>query len=183
MRFEGNRRFYIIAGGIVVLLFSLGLTRDLLLEKKVAPADREVPPIIIEGLDVVRDVKGDKWHVKAQRVEKRGDISDAEVLDIAIESPEGRVWTVRSERGKISDAEGNVFLESAEGLVSHSAGELEWTAPRADWNEKGALWNFPDGFKAWNADLDVTGKRGSMTMEGSLDVEEGAVVIWKKPAQ
>lgn len=183
MRFEGNRRFYLIAGGIFVLLFSLGLARDLLLEKKVSPADREVPPVIIEGLDVVREIEGDKWHVKAERVEKRGDISDAETLDVVIESPEGRVWTVRSERGKINDAEGDVFLETAKGLVNHSAGELEWTAPRADWNEKNALWSFPDGFEAWDEDMDVTGERGSMTMEGSLDVEEGAVVTWKKPAR
>ena len=42
---------------------------------------REAPPVIIEGLDVVRDVEGDRWHVKAERVEKRGDISDAELLD------------------------------------------------------------------------------------------------------
>jgi len=183
MRFEGNRRFYLLAGGILVLLFSLGLARDLLLEKKVDPAGREMPPVIIEGLDVVRDVEGDRWHVKAERVEKRGDISDAETLDVVIESSYGTVWTIRSDRGKIYETRENIHLESAIGRVNHSDGDFDWTAPKANWNNKKAIWVFPDGFNVEDEQLLVSGDKGSMTMAGALVVEEGAVVTWKEVAR
>ncbi|MDO9508497.1 MAG: hypothetical protein Q7I97_04005 [Thermovirgaceae bacterium] len=183
MRFEANSRFFIIAGSVLVLLFFLGLARDLLLERNVAPAGREAPAIVIEGLDVVRDVEGDRWTVKAKRVVKRGDISDAETLDVVIESPDGTVWTVRSDRGKIFEAEENIHLESAVGRVKHSGGEFDWTAPRANWDQKKSVWKFPEGFEARDEKLIVSGTKGGMTMAGVLNVEEGAVVTWKEPAR
>ncbi|GAB6279958.1 MAG: hypothetical protein STSR0007_00040 [Thermovirga sp.] len=180
---EANRRFYLVAGVVLALLFSLGLARDLLLESKVAPAGREVPPVVIEGLDVVREVEGDRWHVKAEKVEKRGEVDDAETLDVVIESKGGMVWTVHSDHGKIHEVAESVFLETAVGRVKHSDGEFDWAAPSAEWSGEKSLWNFPDGFEAWDENLAVTGRRGSMTMEGVLDVEEGAVATWKEPVR
>ena len=183
MRFENNRRFYLIAGGMLVLLFFLGLARDLLLKKKITPEGREQPPIVIEGLDVVRDVDGARWHVKAERVERRGDISDVEVLDVVIESSGGTVWMIRSDEGQIFEGSENIQLASAVGRVEHPDGGLDWTAPSAEWNKESSLWRFPDGFNAWDESVNVTGKKGFMSMEGTLDVEEGAVVTWKRSSR
>lgn len=183
MRFEVNRRFFVTAGSVLAALFLLGLTRDLLLERKVAPSDREAPPIVIEGLDVVRDVEGDIWTVRAERVVKRGDISDAEVLDVIVESSKGNRWTVLADRGKIFEGNGDIFLESAEGTLGHSSGELEWRAAQADWHQECSLWDFPAGFEAKDDRLEVSGKRGAMSMEGALRVEEGAVATWKDAAR
>lgn len=184
MFFEGSRRMYIIAGTLLVLLFTVGLVRDLLLGKKpVAPDRGDGPPIVVEGLDVVRDLEGERWRMKAERVEKRGDVSDAEALDVVIEASGGVVWTVRSEKGRIFEASEDVQLESAVGRVKHTDGDLDWSAPRAEWNNSDSVWIFPEGFQAEDESLRINGDKGRMTMAGMLDVEKGAVVTWKGSAR
>lgn len=183
MRFEGNRGFFMIGGAVLGLLFFLGLARDLLLDRRPATQVRESPPIIVEGLDVYRDVDGDKWQLKAENVVKRGDISDAKALFVVVESSGGAVWTIRSESGLIFEEAGDVLLESAAGNVVHSGGEFEWTAPRADWDPKKSMWIFPEGFEARDDKLLFSGKKGGMTMAGAVRVEEGAVVTWREPTR
>ncbi|MDT8284534.1 MAG: hypothetical protein RQ767_03335 [Thermovirgaceae bacterium] len=183
MRFSGNRGFFMIAGAVLGLLFFLGLARDLLLDRKTAPPVRESPPIIVEGLEVYRDVDGDKWQLKAENVVKRGVVSDAEDLFVVVDSSGGTVWTIRSESGLIFEEAGDVLLESAAGNVDHSGGKFQWTAPRADWDPKRSMWIFPEGFEARDEKLLFSGKKGGMTMAGAVRVEEGAVVTWKDPAR
>jgi hypothetical protein len=178
MSFETNRRFYIVAAVVVVLLFSAGLARDLMLERKGSPDAPVEIPVVIEGLDLVREVEGDRWFVKSDRVVKRGEVSDAESLDVVIESPAGTVWKILSARGKIFDQAGDIFLDDAVGNVKSKSGAIDWTAPRAEWKESESRWFFPEGLEAWNDRVTLKGSIGSMTMDGTLDVREGAVVTW-----
>lgn len=183
MKIETNRRFYLIAAAVLVTLFAAGLARDLLLEKKAPGAKVEEIPIVIEGLDLVREVEGDMWFVKSDRVVKRGEVSDAESLDVVIESPGGTVWKVVSGKGKIFDEAGDVFLDNAVGSVKSESGVIDWMAPRAEWKESDSRWFFPEGFEAWDDRIRLEGVIGTMLMDGTLDVREGAVVTWEKTAR
>ncbi len=183
MRLEGNRRFLYVALAVLILLFALGLVKDLLLEEKAVHESPDIPPIIVEGLNVIRDENGHDWHLKAVRVEKKGDASEAESLTVHIISANGAIWDIFSPRGTIFEVSGEILLYEVTGHVSHGSGELDWSAPRADWDPERSQWILSEGFEARKEDLVLTGDRGGISMSGSVIVEEGAVVRWYGPVR
>ena len=183
MAFESNRRFIVIAAVVLLLLFSVGLVRGLLLGEREAERPPETPPIVVEGLDVIREESGNDWHLKAERVEKRGDVSEAENLDVRIVSGTGTRWEVTAESGVVFETSMDVHLFVASGHISHPSWELEWDAQRADWDDEASIWRLPEGFEARDRQLVLEGTRGGITMSGSVVVEEGAVVTWHGSAR
>lgn len=183
MAFESKRRLFVIAAVVLLLLFSVGMVRDLLLDEREIERAPDAPPIVVEGLDVIREERGNDWHLKAERVEKRENVSEAEDLDIRIVSGTGTRWEVTAERGVVFETSMDVHLFFASGHISHSSGELEWKAPRADWDDNASIWKLPEGFEARDRQVVLEGSRGGITMSGSVVVEEGAVVTWHGSAR
>jgi len=182
LRFEGNRRFLFVAAAVLMLLFAMGLVRDLLLEERTVQESPDVPPIIVEGLDVIREENGNDWHLSAERVEKKGDASEAEVLKVVIRSGSGAIWDIDSLRGTIFEVSGEILLYEVTGHIDHESGSLDWKAPRADWDPGRSLWVLPEGFEASKDAFVLTGERGGISMSGSVVVEEGAAVTWQGSA-
>ena len=176
---ESKRRFFLIAAVVLVLLFAVGLVRDLLLGREDVAVSRETPAIIVEGLDVIRQEKGDDWHLRAERAQKSDDLSEAEDIDLFIRSKTGVLWDMTAPRGTIFEDSGGVRLFQLTRHITHPAGELDWNAPVADWDEGGSVWNLPEGLEASDDRLVLVGSRGRITMSGSVVVEEGAVVTWQ----
>ncbi len=176
---ESKRRFFLIAAVVLVLLFAVGLVRDLLLGREDVAVSLETPAIIVEGLDVIRQEKGDDWHLRAERAQKSDDLSEAEDIDLFIRSKTGVLWDMTAPRGTIFEDSGGVRLFQVTGHITHPSGELDWNAPVADWDEGGSVWKLPEGLEASDDRLVLVGSRGRITMSGSVVVEEGAVVTWQ----
>jgi len=176
---ESKRRFFLVAAVVLVLLFSVGLVRDLLLSREDVAVSPEAPVIVVEGLDVTRQEKGDDWHLRAERAQKNGDLSEAEDIDLFIRSKTGALWDMTAPRGTIFEVTGGVRLFQVTGHITHPSGELDWIAPVADWDERDSVWMLPEGLEARDDRLVLVGSRGRITMSGSVVVEEGAVVTWK----
>jgi len=170
----------VIAAIVVSLLFSVGLARDLLLGRSDdAVVKQETPALIVEGLDVVRQEKGDDWHMRAERAQRKENLSEAENIDVQIRSKTGTLWVITAPRGMIFEGSGEVKLFEVLGHISHPSGELDWSAPAAEWDGRDSVWRLPEGLEARDDRLVLGGSRGCITMAGSVVVEEGAVVTWQ----
>lgn len=126
---ESKRRFFLIAAVVLVLLFSVGLVRDLLLSREDVAVSPEAPVIIVEGLDVTRQEKGDDWHLRAERAQKNGDLSEAEDIDLFIRSKTGALWDMTAPRGTIFEVTGGVRLFQVTGHITHPSGNSTGSRP------------------------------------------------------
>ena len=176
---ESKRRLFMIAAIVLFLLFSVGLARDLLLGRSDDAPAPEIPTVIVEGLDVVRQEKGGDWYMRAERAQKKENLSEAENIDVHIRSKAGSLWDITAPRGMIFESSGEVRLFEVLGHISHPSGELDWSAPTAEWDDGDSVWRLPEGLEARDDRLVLEGSRGWITMSGSVVVEEGAVVTWQ----
>jgi len=170
----------LVAAGIALgfLLFALGLARDLRMGDRETDEKDTAPPVVVEGLDVDREMSGDLWSVKAVHVEQRGDVSDADSLDIVINTSGGTVWLISADRGHVVETDEDITLYEATGFVSSDVRPFFWKAPRAHWIPASETWLFDEGLEAWDDTVYLRGNKGIMPMSGDLSVEEGASVQW-----
>lgn len=183
MEIRNKKTLVTVSVALGLLLFALGLARDLRMGNRVTDEKDTAPPVVVEGLDVDREMSGDLWSVKAVHVEQRGNVSDAESLDIVINTSGGTVWLVSADRGHVVETDEDITLYEAKGFVSSDVRPFFWKAPSAHWIPASETWMFDEGLEAWDDTVYLKGNKGIMPMSGDLRVEEGASVQWNEESR
>lgn len=139
----------------------------------------KLPDVVVENLNFRREVEGREWQVAAVMAEREDNVVKASSIDLSIQDEvEGRRTDLRAVSGDFSEETSDVTLHSIDGVLSHSGGSVDMTAPFARYDSETGVWFFSQGIEMWDEDTRLTGEMATVTPEGVFTVERGAKILW-----
>ena len=166
--------------GLVVLvryaMRDMQLDVDLLRESLL-----NMPGLVMENIQMSREVSGDIWRVKLPYLDREGDTIRMRSLDI---------------RRQLSGDRGEWYFFGHEGIYSHDIkaasisgllGTLEndgriWNleSNRLEWQESRDSLVFPEGLVIYDNELMLRTKQAHIDKSGTILLEKGGVIRWVK---
>ena len=141
-----------------------------------------MPGLVMENIQMSREVSGDMWRIKLPYLDREGDIIRMRSLDI---------------RRQLSGDKGEWYFFGREGIYSHDInaasisgllGTLEndgrtWKleSNRLDWQEGKDSLVFPEGLFIYDDELKLKTPQASIDKSGVILLEQGGVIQWVKP--
>lgn len=173
---------FLFLGLVVLVRFAMRdmeLNVDLLRESIM-----KVPAVVMENIQLSREVSGDMWRVKIPYLDRDGDLVNVKSLDI---------------RRHISGDKGEWYFFGGEGVYSHDVKEASikgllgtladenrtWNleGKRLNWKEKNNTFIFPEGLVLYDEELSLNAPYASMDNSGVILLDHGGVIQWLKPLE
>lgn len=173
---------FLFLGLVVLVRFAMRdmeLNVDLLRESIM-----KVPAVVMENIQLSREVSGDMWRVKIPYLDRDGDLVNVKSLDI---------------RRHISGDKGEWYFFGGEGVYSHDVKEASikgllgtladenrtWNleGKRLNWKEKNNTFIFPEGLVLYDEELSLNAPYASMDNSGVILLQHGGVIQWLKPLE
>lgn len=173
---------FLFLGLVVLVRFAMRdmeLNVDLLRESIM-----KVPAVVMENIQLSREVSGDMWRVKIPYLDRDGDLVNVKSLDI---------------RRHISGDKGEWYFFGGEGVYSHDVKEASikgllgtladenrtWNleGKRLNWKEKNNTFIFPEGLVLYDEELSLNAPYASMDNNGVILLDHGGVIQWLKPLE
>lgn len=173
---------FLFLGLVVLVRFAMRdmeLNVDLLRESIM-----KVPAVVMENIQLSREVSGDMWRVKIPYLDREGDLVNVKSLDI---------------RRYISGDKGEWYFFGGEGVYSHDVKEASikgllgtladenrtWNleGKRLNWKEKNNTFIFPEGLVLYDEELSLNAPYASMDNSGVILLDHGGVIQWLKPLE
>ena len=141
-----------------------------------------VPAIVMENIQLSREVSGDMWRVKIPYLDRDGDVVNVKSLDIRrqISGDKGE-WYFFGREGVYSH---DVKTASINGLLGTLADENRtWNLEgrKLNWQEKNNTFTFPEGLVLYDEELSLNAPYASMDNSGVILLQHGGVIQWLKP--
>ena len=169
--------------GLVVLvryaMRDMNLDIDLLRESLM-----NMPALIMENIQMAREISGDIWRVKVPYLDREGDTVRLKSLDI---------------RREISGDKGEWYFFGRDGIYSHDIkaasitgllGTLEndgrtWNleSSRLNWQNDKTYLYFPEGLVIYDNEFMLKTPMASIDKSGVILLEKGGVIRWIKPLE
>ncbi len=179
MKKISRRKAYTIAALIFAAVIIAFLWRDLNLANRAG--DIDLPDIIVENIEIDREINGKQWRLVSPRVEHREGIFYGDSLDVTITDPAGNITRVNAEKGVFTRASNDVEMTGADAFVKDKNGEFTLTAGRAEFKAETEQWFFSDGVILTDGKIKVEGKEGIYdTQRGKCIISNGGVITWKE---
>ena len=174
-----RKKAYTIAALLSVAVIVVFLWRDLNLANRVG--EIPLPDIIVENIEIDREINGKQWKLISPRVEHRDGFFYGETLDITITETETKVTKIKALKGVFTRSNNDIQMTSADAVMTDQgkiynlkAGEVEFEAAKE-------LWRFSNSVMLTDGKLIIEGKGGSYdTVTGECVVTGGGVVTWKE---
>jgi hypothetical protein len=169
--------------GLVVLVrFAM---RDMELDVDVLRESiMNVPAVIMENIQLSREVSGDMWRVKIPYLDRDDDIVHVRSLDIRREiSGDKGEWYFFGREGIYSH---DVKAASINGLLGTLADENRtWNleGKKLNWQEENSTFIFPEGLIIYDDELSLNAPYASMDSSGVILLDHGGVIQWLKPLE
>lgn len=169
--------------GLVVLVrFAM---RDMELDVDVLRESiMNVPAVIMENIQLSREVSGDMWRVKIPYLDRDDDIVHVRSLDIRREiSGDKGEWYFFGREGIYSH---DVKAASINGLLGTLADENRtWNleGKKLNWQEGNSTFIFPEGLVIYDDEFSLNASYASMDNSGVILLDHGGVIQWLKPLE
>ncbi|AER66320.1 hypothetical protein Tlie_0585 [Thermovirga lienii DSM 17291] len=160
------------------VLWAVMLYRDL----NVTPGerkDKEVPDVTLEDVEVQRDISGDLWTLHAERAQRFGDKNNLELIKVKSVTKDGALWFMDAPRGTVTDDGKVAELWNVKGRAEKFNPPFSWKGKKAQWNQEGNCWLFPEGLSIEGRDFFAEGSLGVVEMSGKVTLEGGAYARWE----
>ena len=184
MRIKLSRARIVLASlfiGLVVIVSyakrDIQLDVDLLRESLL-----NMPAIVMENIQMSREVSGDTWRVKLPYLDREGDTIHMRSLDIRryISGDKGK-WSFFGREGFYSH---DIKAASISGLLGTLAnGGRTWhlESNRLYWQDGTSSLTFPEGLLIYDEELMLKTPQASIDKSGVILLEKGGVIQWVKP--
>jgi len=159
-------------------LWSMMLYRDL----KVVPGEqkrKDVPDVTLEDVEVQRDISGDLWTLQAERAQRFGEKNNLEVIRVKSSTKNGALWFMDAPKGTVTDDGKVAELWDVEGRAEKFTHPFSWRGKKAQWDQDGNRWLFPEGLSIEGKDFFAEGASGVVEMSGRVTLEGGAYARWE----
>ena len=171
---------FLFLGLVVLVRFAM---RDMELDVDVLRESiMNLPAVIMENIQLSREVSGDIWRVKIPYLDRDGDLVHVKSLDIRreIKGNKGE-WYFFGREGVYSH---DVKAASINGLLGTLAEENRtWNleGEKLNWQEQNNTITFTEGITIYDEELSLNAPYASMDNSGVILLEYGGVIQWLKP--
>ncbi len=174
-----RKKAYTIAALFCIAVVSAFLWRDLNLSNRAA--DIPLPDIIVENIEIEREINGAQWKLISPRVEHRDGLFYGESLDITITESGDKVTRISADKGVFTRANNDIEMTSADAEMTEKDKVYDLRAGRVEFKAAKELWSFFKGVMLTDGKITVEGKEGTYdARSGECTVTGGGVVTWKE---
>ena len=164
--------------GVIILvqyaMSDMNLNVDLLRESV-----SKMPGMMMENIQLNREISGDMWHVKIPYLDREGNTVNMRSLDVLREiSGDKGEWYFFGHTGVYS-------LDKQIGSVNGLLGTMQtenrtWNleSSRLDWQQENNTFIFPEGFVIYDDEFLLRTPKASMDNSGVILLEQGGVIQW-----
>lgn len=175
----GNR-LLLIAALLVAAAAGFVLWRDLSLPERARKVEQT--QVLVESLDLEREVSGDVFRIKAAEARKMQDGTvEASSLDVGAVMHQGSVWFLKAASGRLMP-DGVILLSG--GLYAtnqRKAGDQNMEAESARWDPVSRSWELEGGITLRHGAMKAGGRTGLVEPDGRITLSGGAWATWIKP--
>jgi lipopolysaccharide assembly outer membrane protein LptD (OstA) len=174
-----RKKAYTITALIITAVIVVFFWRDLNLANRVG--NIQLPDIIVENIEIERDINGKRWKLSSPRVEHRDGLFYGDSLDIKITESDGKYTRISADNGVFTKANNDIEMTGANALMKHKDGEFSLKAGRVEFKAETEQWFFSGGVILTDRKIKVEGKEGVYDAKsGKCIVSEGGVITWKE---
>lgn len=172
-----TRFLLVLALGLAAAAFVL--RNDLLLPGRVREAEKT--QVLVENLELEREVSGDVFKVRAQQARKMEDERiEAESIDVDATLADGSRWEMKALSGNLQPR-GEIRLLDVSGRALRKDKNLEVTAKEAQWDPGARRWVFEGGVLLKHGSMAGGGQRGTADPNGRVSLMGEAWATWERP--
>lgn len=154
-----NKGKIIVAAAVLfIAAAAFYLWRDFHLKANVS--DMPVPDILVENIEVNRNIDGKDWRFVSPRVEHKDGVVLGQSLDISVKDRDGGESRLFAASGTFLRDNNDVTLNKAYGAISSGGALYELTAGSADYIQSENVWFFKNTVKVSDENMDITGREG-----------------------
>ncbi|NLD05101.1 MAG: LPS export ABC transporter periplasmic protein LptC [Synergistaceae bacterium] len=173
-----RKKAFMIAALVFIAVIVVFLWRDLNLSNRAG--DIPLPDIIVENIEIDREINGKQWKLISPRVEHRDGLFYGESLDITITESDSKVTRINAVKGVFTRANNDIEMTSADVVMTEKNNVYNLKAGQVEFDAAKELWNFFNSVMLTDGKITVEGKDGSYdTKSGECIVTGGGVVTWK----
>lgn len=174
-----RKKAFTIAALVFIAVIVAFLWRDFTLANRAG--DIILPDIIVENIEIDREISGKQWKLISPRVEHKDGLFYGESLDITITESDGKITRISADKGIFTRADNNIEMTSADAVVTTKENVYSLKAGKVEFDAAKELWSFSNGVMLSNGKITVEGADGSYdSKSGECTVTGGGVVTWKE---
>ncbi len=154
------------------------LYRDLSLSDK-EQALMEIPEVVVESLNLNRQIGNKKWIVSIDRAEHKDNLVTGDALDIFVaEQPAGRTLSAWARSGDFHRKSLDMHLSEVHGVLILPKRTIDWRASQARYLESEDLWHMGPDVYLMDGETFIQAKSAQFQMGGALYFMGGVAVRW-----
>lgn len=170
-------KLYLSAAIFIAALLGIYLWRDLHLSDK---GSVKIPDIVVENINVERDVNGKHWILISPRVEHKDGIVYADSLDVTVLEPDGKKTNILSDSGTFTRSNNDLTLKSADGTLNEKDKKYNLKAGDVYYKAADEMWNFTNGVVIGDGKVCAKGNSGYFaSTSGDCFLSGDCVVTWE----
>ena len=142
----------------------------------------KIPGIVMENINMSREISGDIWLVKIPYLEQEGNTAYVKSIDIRREiSGDNREWTFFGQSGIYSHDEKTASINNLSGKLETEDRILTLTGKKLTWQEKNNTFIFSEGLEIYDNEFSLNTTNASMDNSGVILLPKGGVIRWVRP--
>lgn len=174
-----NRVRFLLALSVAAGLLAFVLWRDLSLPERARQTAKT--QVLIENLELEREISGDLFQVKAKEARKMQDERvEASSLDVGATLGGGGRWKMRAASGSL-ETSGEIRLSEVIATNLRQGQDLDLEAKTVRWDTERRLWDLEGGITVRQGNLQAGGKNGVADPNGRVTLSGEAWATWQKP--
>ena len=143
-----------------------------------------MPGLVMENIQMSREVSGDMWRVRIPYLDRDGDTIRMRSLDIRREiSNTNHEWYFFGREGSYLHKQKTASLKGLLGTLETEDRVWNLESKQLTWHEKNNALSFPEGFTIYDNEFLLKTPQASMDESGVIIVEQGGVIQWLKPLE
>ena len=141
-----------------------------------------VPGVVMENIQMSREISGDMWRIKIPYLDQSGDAVNVKSLDIRREiSGDKGEWYFFGSEGVYSHNEKSASIKGLLGTLEDENRTWNLEGKKLNWQEDNNTFIFPEGLVIYDEELSLNAPEASMDNSGVILLDHGGVIQWQKP--
>ena len=174
----GLKKIVVSAVIAVTALMAVYLWRDLhLSDNEIVP----VPDIVVENIEVNREIDGKKWKLKAPRVEHKDGIIYGYSLDVEMNDKAGKQALLKSKTGTFTRESEDITLNDSHGTFAEKEHLYNLRTGTAHYDSASKTWHFLNSVLISDDKSELTAAKGTLdTKSGIISLTGDSIIKWGK---
>lgn len=179
MKLHNKKTKKYIAGIVVIFtaVLAVYLWKDLNLD---GGSKIPLPDIVVENIDIIREVNGQDWRLKSPHVEHKDNVIYAKYVDIETVDKENSNIKINAEKGTFFRETDDFTLTDAHGvMLKENKKNYSLVSGKVYYLAKDETWNFSEKVTISDDVMVITGPVGIYKSKvGDMLLPNGGIISW-----